>query len=142
MLLRCALFPLSLSVLPQAVAASGDRGLLDMYWVLTTLNGRPVAATLARNQREASLVLHSRDQRVSGSGGCNRITGSYRLQGSELTFGPLAGSMMACADGMDLEQEFLETLPRATGWRIAGVHLELTDAGGAVVARLESRPLR
>jgi copper homeostasis protein (lipoprotein) len=117
-------------------------GLLDMYWVLTTLNGRPVAATPARNQREASLVLHSQDQRVSGSGGCNRITGSYRLQGSELTFGPLAGSMMACADGMNLEQEFLETLPRVTGWRIAGIHLELTDAGGAVVARLESRPLR
>jgi hypothetical protein len=41
-------------------------GLLDMYWVLTALNGKPVAAVAPRNQREASLVLHSKDQRVSG----------------------------------------------------------------------------
>lgn len=122
---------------PQQATAD----LLDMYWVLTVLNGKPVAAT-PHNQREASLVLHSRDQRVSGSSGCNRIVGSYRLNGGELTFAPLAGSMKACADGMDAEREFLETLPRVTGWRIAGVHLELMDAGGGVVARFESRPLR
>jgi heat shock protein HslJ len=68
--------------------------------------------------------------------------GSYTLKGSELTFGPVAGSMMACVDGMDLEREFLEALPRVAAWRVAGVHLELTDARGAVIARFESRPLR
>lgn len=117
-------------------------GLLDMYWVLTMLYGKPVTVTTASNQREANVVLHSRDQRVTGSGGCNRIMGSYSLDGSKLGFGPMVSSMMACTEGMDSEREFLDALPRVTAWRIAGVHLELLDAGGAVIARLESRPLR
>lgn len=120
----------------------GVSELLDMNWVLTTLNGRPIEAGASRNQREASLVLHSRDQRVSGSGGCNRITGDYALSGSELTFGRMAGTMMACPEGMQTESEFLEALPRVAGWRLVGVHLELIDRGGTLLARFEARPLR
>jgi heat shock protein HslJ len=79
---------------------------------------------------------------VAGYGGCNRLGGSYMLEGSSLRFGPLAGTMMACANGMDAEKAYLEALARVAGWRIRGVHLELLDAGGAVLARFESRPLR
>jgi heat shock protein HslJ len=50
--------------------------------------------------------------------------------------------MMACPEGLEAEKAFLEALPRVAGWRIKGVHLEMLDAGGAVVARFESRPLR
>jgi len=49
--------------------------MLDVRWVLTALNGNAVGAGLPPNAREASLVLHSKDQRVSGFSGCNRIVG-------------------------------------------------------------------
>jgi copper homeostasis protein (lipoprotein) len=116
-------------------------GLQDNHWVLTALDGRPVSAT-APGQRETSLVLHSRQQRYAGWAGCNRLIGSYALDGSRLSFSPAAGTMMACPEGMEAEKAFLEALPRVTGWRITGVHLEMLDAGGTVVARFESRPLR
>jgi heat shock protein HslJ len=43
---------------------------------------------------------------------------------------------------METEKAFLEALAQVRTWRIAGIHLELMDAGGAVLARFESRPLR
>jgi copper homeostasis protein (lipoprotein) len=47
---------------------------------------------------------------VSGSGGCNRFTGSYELNGERLTFGETAGTMMACIEGMETEKEFFAAL--------------------------------
>ena len=116
--------------------------LLNMYWKLTALNGKPVLA--AANQREPSLVLQSAGlhQRATGSGGCNRFTGSYELDGSSLRFGALAGSMMACEAGMETEKEYLETLPRVRTWKVLGQHLELFDAAGTLLARFEARALR
>lgn len=35
---------------------------------------------------------------VSGSGGCNRISGSYTAKGGDLIFGPLIATEMACAE--------------------------------------------
>jgi copper homeostasis protein (lipoprotein) len=116
--------------------------LLNMYWKLTALNGKPVLA--AANQREPSLVLQSAGlhQRATGSGGCNRFTGSYELDGDSLRFGALAGSMMACESGMETEKEYLETLPRVRTWKVLGLHLELFDAAGTLLARFEARALR
>lgn len=37
---------------------------------------------------------------VSGTDGCNRLTGSWTQDGSTVTFGPLASTMMAC-EGVD-----------------------------------------
>jgi copper homeostasis protein (lipoprotein) len=116
--------------------------LLNMYWKLTALNGKPVPA--AANQREPSLTLQSAGthQRATGSGGCNRFTGSYELDGNNLSFGTLAGSMMACVAGMDTEKEYLETLPRVRTWKVLGQHLELFDTAGTLLARFEARALR
>ncbi len=64
----------------------------------------------------------------SGSGGCNRLMGSYELNGDKLTFGQMAGTMMACPEGMDTEKAFLEALKQVNKWKIVGQHLELFDA--------------
>ncbi len=117
-------------------------GLLDMDWVLTALNGVPVPFASHQGPRGPSLVLHADSQRVAGFTGCNRLSGSYLLKGSELTFGALAGTMMACVEGMETEKAFLEALAQVRSWRIAGIHLELLDAGGTVLARFVARPLR
>jgi heat shock protein HslJ len=113
-----------------------------MYWILTALNRKPVVATDPPRPRETSLVLHAENQRVAGSTGCNRLAGSYTLKGSELSFGTLAGTMMACVEGMETEKAYLEALAQVRRWRIDGIHLELMDATGAVLARFEARPLR
>jgi len=35
---------------------------------------------------------------VSGTDGCNQMNGSWKLDGSTVTFGPFSATMMACAD--------------------------------------------
>lgn len=48
---------------------------------------------------EPSLTLEE-DGSAFGSDGCNRMMGTYTADGSEITFGPLATTMMYC-DGVD-----------------------------------------
>ena len=70
------------------------------------------------------------------------MMGSYTLGGSKITFSQMAGTMMACPQGIDLERAFYAALPRVATWRIDGEKLELFDAGGASVAEFESRYMK
>ena len=83
----------------------------------------------------------SRLFRLGGSGGCNRLLGSYELDGDTLTFGQMATTKMACGQGMDTEQAFLAVLTQVQTWKIVSEHLELFDAGSNLLARFEARPL-
>jgi putative lipoprotein len=118
----------------------GSASLENTYWKLVRLAERPVTAP--ERQREAHLILHPADGRVSGSGGCNRLTGSYELEGERLTFGRMAGTMMACRDGMDTERAFLDALSRVRRARVLGQQLQLFDSEDKSVARFEAVYLR
>jgi putative lipoprotein len=124
----------------SATAQPNEEPLENTYWKLTHLGDVPV--TVAERQREAHFILHPSDKRVSGSGGCNRITGGYELQGDRLTFKQMAGTMMACADGMDTERAFLGALTKVMLARVKQQQLELLDASGSVLARFQAVHLR
>jgi heat shock protein HslJ len=70
----------------------------NTYWKLTRVGNAPVV--VVAQQREAHFILDPTTRRVSGSGGRNRLTGSYAVNGDQLTFGQMAGTMMACPEGM------------------------------------------
>jgi|SRR5882672_1909640 len=113
-----------------------DEPLENTYWRLAQLGDAPVRA--APNQREPHFILHPADRRVSGSGGCNSLTGSYERDGDRVTFGRMASTMMACLAGMETEKNFLAALQQARGARIKGLQLELLDASGSVLGRFEA----
>jgi copper homeostasis protein (lipoprotein) len=120
--------------------ALADSPLRGSYWKLVRLGGAPVE--LAANQREPHLTF-ARDQlRVSGSGGCNRVTGDFEVDGEKLKLGHMAGTMMACPAGMEQEQRFLQALGKVERHRIRGSHLEMLDAAGAPLARFEAVAVR
>ena len=100
-----------------------------------------VAVTVAEGEREPWIHLEPRSRKVSGSGGCNRITGSYDAGEDSLRFGPLASTRMACAS-METETAFLQALEKARRYRVSGRTLELLDEGGVILVRLEERNLR
>lgn len=71
------------------------------------------------------------DGRAAGRGGCNRFMGDATIDGSNLTFGPLATTMMACPpELMELERVYLVLLDRVVSYELDGVRLSLTDADG------------
>lgn len=119
--------------LPMAATAS----LENTYWRLTSLGEGPVGAS--NQSQEPHFVLNSETHRVSGSGGCNRLTGTYALRGDNLTFRQVAGTMMACLEGMQTERDFLQVLPQVSKWKITGQRLELYDARAKRVATFEAR---
>jgi uncharacterized lipoprotein NlpE involved in copper resistance len=57
----------------------------NTYWKLTRLGDGPV--TVAAQQPEPHVILNPESRRVGGSGGCNRLVGSYERHGDRLTFG-------------------------------------------------------
>jgi heat shock protein HslJ len=112
----------------------------NTYWKLLSLRSVPVE--VAERQQEPHFILHPTDKRVSGSGGCNRMTGSYLLAGDRLTFSPLAGTRMACPQGMEQEGRYLAALGTVARWRVEGQRMKLFDERGDVVAEFETRYLR
>jgi heat shock protein HslJ len=92
-------------------------------------------------QHEPWIQLDPRQKHVTGSGGCNRITGSYQSSDSTLRFGALITTKMACPS-LQTETKFLRALAATRRYRINDRMLELMDAHGEALARLEERNLR
>lgn len=111
----------------------------NTYWKLTRLGDEPVY--LGTQQREPHMVLHSNDSVVKGFSGCNRLTGTFALDGRAIEFQDMASTKMACAEGAATERAFISSLGIAKSWRVIGEHLDLYDGDGNLVARFEARHL-
>ena len=72
-----------------------------------------------------NISLLMQDGQAGGNSGCNSYFTSYELDGFDLTFGPVGSTMMACPDGMELEQRFLQVLARVDTFRLDGNVLTL-----------------
>jgi heat shock protein HslJ/uncharacterized lipoprotein YbaY len=114
---------------------SGQAALENTHWKLTRLGQTPLSDS---PQQEPYVVLDPANQHVSGSGGCNRITGTYKLKGNELTFSRMVATMMACMQGMDTERKFLKTLGDVTSWKITGHTLQMFDDNQNAIAEFEA----
>ena len=107
------------------------------YWKLTGMGSTPV--NVADSQREPHMIFAADSKQITGAGGCNRMFGSYELNGDALVITGVGSTKMACQNGMDVENSFLSSLQRVAKYRIAGQSLELLDASGAVVAQFDAK---
>jgi heat shock protein HslJ len=107
--------------------------LFDTQWRLVELGGDP--APLGSGDRSIHLVMTSEEPRAHGFAGCNNFMGTFKTDGVELRFGPLATTMMACSETMELEREFLDVLASTNGYSIERAQLTLVDDAGTPLAR-------
>jgi copper homeostasis protein (lipoprotein) len=114
-------------------------GLENSRWRPVRIGDRNV--TVPAQQREPWIVLEPGARRVTGSGGCNRISGSYESGLGTLRFSPMISTKMACPS-MDTETAFLRALNGTRRFRIQGRILELMDNDGKTMVRLEERNLK
>lgn len=92
-----------------------------------------VSSTIAG--ADAELVFEN--GRVSGTGGCNRITGGYTADGDALSFSAIASTKMLCeAAVMDQEAAIVAALEATASFSIEGTTLSLSDADGAFLLSL------
>lgn len=139
-LLLATVLLLGLSACQSSSQNAAAVTLENNYWKLVELNGKTVA--VIDNQSEPHLILQSEAHRVAGSGGCNRIMGSYAIKGSTVFFQQMASTMMFCAEGMEAERVFLQTLEGEKRWATDSDSLTLTDKQGVIVARFKVVYLR
>jgi copper homeostasis protein (lipoprotein) len=102
------------------------------YWKLTQLNGTAVVTV----RSEAHLLFHD-EGKLAGSDGCNRIFGSYELDGDKIQFGRMGSTLMACPEAVR-DRELADALAKASTWRIVDNHLELRSQDDEVLARFEA----
>jgi heat shock protein HslJ len=99
--------------------------LTGTQWVLVSLNGADVTAT-------APTLEFAENNRAGGTGGCNRFNGSYEVQGSRISFGPIASTRAACPDEAANAQEtaYLAALESASGYTLANGELTISYGEG------------
>ena len=93
----------------SSAATSG--GLAGTSWTLAEIDGREPAVD------PAPTLAFDEDLNVSGSAGCNTFTGTATVEGSSISFGPLATTMMACPGAAGIaETAFLAAMNEVEGF--------------------------
>jgi putative lipoprotein len=118
-----------------AMAAAGTRAeselsLSGVTWLAEDIGGGGVVDNVASTLRIDS------DGKLSGSGGCNRLMGSAKVEGDTVVFSPPATTRMMCPPAiMDQERKFLDALVKTKRFEIEGSFLRLLGEDGVALVR-------
>jgi putative lipoprotein len=112
-------------------------------------SGSPVGRWLAEDIRSGGVIDYLQtvlvvapNGRVSGTGGCNRLSGQAKIAGDTIRFGAIASTRMACTPAaMNQERKFFAALEDVRRWRVDAARgkLILLDGRGnpiIVLARM------
>ena len=114
-----------------AAAQLNPTTLENVQWTLLQIDGEAVKTP---SRGTPTMSLASKDRRMAGFAGCNRMMGGYELDGEALKFSEMATTRMACID-VTPEEPLLRALGATTRWKVTGNTLELFDGSGAVRTR-------
>ncbi len=107
----------------------------DIYWKLVTLEGKSIAD--AENPHDQPhFMLNTKDNRVTGNGGCNGFFGNYALteKGKLLKFEQLGSTKRMCANTVVNEYQFMQTLAKVDKYSIKNKTLTLSVGDNSPLA--------
>lgn len=114
---------------------SGTPQLNGTSWIVSSIGS---AAPLGDHQPTLAFA----DGRVSGSTGCNSLSGAYTQNGDGVTFSPMAVTQMACPEPvMSQESAFLSALNRVARASGDTTTVRLLDASGETLLTLTAPPV-
>jgi heat shock protein HslJ len=126
---------LAVFALTAAACSSGssEPDTLTGQWDVVALTNDSLA--LAVPVEGSSLTATITDTEINGSSGCNSYMGAASIEGSTVSFGPLAGTLMACPDTdvMDQEQVFVTLLQSVDEWEATSDGVDLKLDGATVI---------
>jgi heat shock protein HslJ len=131
----------------QLTLTGADKASLAVYKAQSQdLSGTSWEATGFNNGKQAVIGMltgttltadFGKDGTLSGNAGCNTYSGAYKVNGDQITIGPLASTMMACdqPEGvMEQEAHYLAALQSAATYLIEGNVLQLRTKEDALAA--------
>ena len=136
-----AIAPVTIIVHPAPVPAEPVATLdimpaiFETEWAVDSIGSTPVLPTAIPTLSIAP------EGRAGGHGGCNSYFAEAAFADDGLTFGPVAGTRMACApDVMTQEAALFAALAATRAYRIEGNILHLTDTAGMSLVALHAAP--
>lgn len=106
-------------------------------WSLVEVGGATVP--VEEGVKHPDLTLELETKRVTGFAGVNTYGGTYKLEDTALSFGPLMMTRMAGpAPQMKLEQAFVAALAETTHWKITAERLVLLGEKDRVLVQFEA----
>lgn len=119
------------------VLAKEISGIVNKYWKLIELNGKPIAK-VNDGEREPHIILKSWENNLMGHGGCNSLFGSYKLEsGNRIRFSNMGSTLMAC-NNLAAEKQLFKALETADNYVVVNDTLWLNKARMAPIARFEA----
>ena len=118
----------------KLVFVPGETPLAGTVWQLVNF-GDPEAPTALEEGTSVTAVFlpdTGTTGTVSGNAGCNNYNGGYTLDGSSISVGPLASTMMMCPVGADQEVAYLAALQAAQTFEIVGPNMQIVYDGGVL----------
>ncbi len=109
---------------PGSGSATVDASMIDTHWNLATLAGE--AIRLPEGIENPYINLLEGD-RLSGFGGCNKLMGTVKIDGSSISFPGLGSSKMFCEKTQPLETAFMTALRSSNSFKLDGNKLTLLD---------------
>jgi heat shock protein HslJ len=103
--------------------AADTARLFEVKWRLTEVNG------VALTRDNPYLRFEGAAKIWSANGGCNKVAGSFEIDGKNLTISNSASTRMACVDSeaQQLETDFLKALSQVTRFELKDDSLRLYD---------------
>jgi heat shock protein HslJ len=122
----------SLEKMPLQIAQSST---LSGSWRLANMTESPFPTPMVPS---TDLTADFSGGRISGTGGCNRFNGSYKIkENNQLSIGPLASTFKACEELlMTQESKYLKALQGAQRYELNNQGLQIfykTDQGSGVL---------
>jgi heat shock protein HslJ len=114
----------------QQEKIGGDQ-LLGKEWMLKSFIDNGESVTLQPN---SEITIRFDKDEVTGSGGCNRYFGSYKITNTNsISIGPLGSTKMACPDIMEQETKYLAAIQRINTIQVTENKLILSSNDGKTV---------
>jgi heat shock protein HslJ len=125
----------------SAIFKAQKQDLAGTSWEVITYNNGKQAVTSVLAGTSISADFGA-DGKLSGKSGCNSYNGSYKVDGSKISIGPIASTKMFCSEPagvMEQESQYLLALESAATYTIEGSSLELRTQDGALAVQLAGK---
>lgn len=108
----------------DTAAAMTDLG--EGRWDLKSIAGKAIDLPA---DAQPYLTLDTKNNAVTGFGGCNTLRSGLTVHGESLSFGQVMGTKKYCEGVQPTENAFMDALRKTTGYKLSGGTLTLLNAG-------------
>jgi len=120
----------AVAAIATSTASLANERLVGTTWRAVEIQGGSVLDEVRSD------ITIGADGKISGSAACNRMFGTYTIEGNNISFPPMGATRMACARPvMRQEYEFLRALIATRSFSFDKTHLVFRNAAGAEVIR-------